>query len=942
MQLKAPCPKCGKRARYTEAEAGLPAVCNACGSRFRLPELAPPAIEDIPLAIPVEETAAPHRAWVWAALGGGIVLGVVVAIGAVALLSHRGGQTTVATPTETEPTAPASSHVSSENPISESPTPAPAPPVEAPLPPAATSEPTSSQPLSVGPDNGPQNPAPMPSLLPSPTSPAATSPAAIALGRPPIVPIADPPAAVTDERIGRAITAGVAYLVAHIDPVTHELRQNGVEGGGRFGGGQIPTGAFYGGLDALCVYALMQSGEAIPDKTLDIKSPYITGLIEQMKKMPDADGPATYAHALRATALALFNRPEDKKTLRADFEWLLKAANHGAYTYDMPDAAQAADFRRFAPGFGGVGPDGIWDASNSQYGLLGVWSGAEAGLEVPTSYWKDVEDHWTQNQQSDGEWGYQGPSEGQGRQSMTSAGIASLFVTHDWLTAPRFGNDVGRQPFSPALSKGLEWFEQSNHSVDTSSALYWGYSLYGIERVGLASGFKYFGTHDWYRELTQLILDNQNANGSWGQQQLIDTPYVLLFLARGRHPVIMNKLRFDGFWANRPRDLFNLSAYMSEELERPLNWQIVPIEHEWTDWTDAPILYMASHKAPTLSDRDYDNIRSFINNGGLLFTQSDGSDANFDVFVAQMAHKLFPNYKLTDLPPDDPLYSVNYHLDPKPHLKVVSNGARPLIIHSPIDLARAWQLHMSKVAKMPFQFGLNLFVYATGKRELHNRLEAGYLTAVKATPKYTIHVARLSYNGNWDPEPSAWTRYSRWFQRQTGYGLDVSTVPMSELQPQTAPIAILTGTDAYTPTMPEILAVRNYVQAGGVLFVDLCGGAGAFEESARTKLFANSFPTGFLRVIPPEHPLLNTGKPGMEDLTHPHLRAFALEKLGISNDELPDSFTAGHGHVIFTPLDMTDGLLNINTWAIIGYDPAYAQAFIKNLLLWTVDGQKDE
>ena len=39
-----------------------------------------------------------------------------------------------------------------------------------------------------------------------------------------------------------------------------------------------------------------------------------------------------------------------------------------------------------------------WDNSNSQYGLLGVWAGAEVGMEVPDEYWQSVEQHWVSTQ----------------------------------------------------------------------------------------------------------------------------------------------------------------------------------------------------------------------------------------------------------------------------------------------------------------------------------------------------------------------------------------------------------------------------------------------------------------------------------------------------------------------------------------------------------------
>jgi hypothetical protein len=952
MELRTPCPSCGKRARYSEAEAGLPGVCHACGMRFTFPSAAAALpSDDIPLAVPLPGSGLTNTAWVWAALAGGIVIGLFVGFLAAIMLNRSLNPTPAAAsanssssiagprmPTQIPfvPTAAPVAEDRSEPASAQQPTTTLSTP-ESSETPAASASITPQAHESFVPDGGPISSTPQTS---NPKPPAKT-PAADTSGRPPIHPIAENADTLTDARIGQAITDGVNFVLSHFDNNTRAIKLDGANFQ-PLGPTRPDSGAFYGGLDALEVYALLQSGQAITDNRLGIKSPYMISLIEQLKKMPDKLGPVTYARALRATALTLFNRPEDKTVIKGDLEWLLKASQNGAYTYDKIDTSIGGPSRFM--------PRGLWDASNSQYGLLGVWSAAEAGYEVPLGYWKQVEDHWTKNQMATGEWGYETPDAGAGRLSMTVAGIASLFVTHDYLIAPRFGNEVGRDPFSPALSKGLDWLEGSNHCIDTSSSRWLGYTLYGIERVGLASGFKYFGSHDWYRELARQVIAAQNPDGSWGEQdqELIDTPYVLLFLARGRHPIVMNKLRFDGFWANRPRDLANFSRYASDEMETPVNWQVIPIDHDWTDWTDCPVLYMASHKAPTLTDANYDNIRSFIQSGGLLFTQADGGDPEFDRFVGEMAKKLFPNYPLTALSPDHPLFSSLFHMQIKPSLKAVSNGARLLMVHSSVDLARAWQLREQKVNKMPFEFGLNLFLYASGKHQLRNRLETNYITAPSEAPTYTINVARVRYGsdrdhaGNWDPEPYAWTRFSRWFQRQTGYGVDAKEIDMSDLTLPAAPIAILTGTDAYEPEKAEIQAVRKYVEAGGVLFVDSAGGTGAFEESVRTKLFARAFPNGFLRLLPSDHPLLNSGNPGMEDLSHPRLRPFALEKLGSPANEYPSSFTAGRGHVIFTPLDMTCGLLGTNTWGILGYEPGYSQSFIKNLLLWTVDGQKDD
>ena len=278
----------------------------------------------------------------------------------------------------------------------------------------------------------------------------------------------------------------------------------------------------------------------------------------------------------------------------------------------------------------------------------------------------------------------------------------------------------------------------------------------------------------------------------------------MIFLARGRHPVIMNKLRFDAvenlnnkYWDNRPRDAANLARWMSRETERPLNCQIINLEHDWQDWLDSPVLYIASHRNLKFRESDYTNFRHYVDAGYMIFTQADGDDSDFNDFIKFFARKLFPKYELQDLPPTHPLYSVNYQLRGKPPLKAVTNGSCILLLHSTKDISRYWQTRDDKMRLNLFRFGAKVFLYAGGKRELRNKLNTIYVPAPTLPPVATINIARVMYNGNWDPEPYAWQRFARVFQNNTGTALDVNTVVWRDLRPGTAPLAHLTGTAAY-------------------------------------------------------------------------------------------------------------------------------------------------
>jgi len=733
--------------------------------------------------------------------------------------------------------------------------------------------------------------------------------------RPPIKPDIPPVTGLTDPQIGRGITSGVDYML------------------GRFSGPELANLSNYEhaeGLDTLVVYALMQAGFATHDKRLDIQGPFMTSAIDAMKKFPMSTDYITYARALRATALALYDRPQDHQTIREDVQWLLQAQEHAEFTYDNT-FARGTNFP-------------FWDNSNTQYGLLGIWSGAEVGIQVPLEFWRDVRAHWAKFQLADGEWTYRSDQTNPSR-SMTLAGIASLFVAQDYLDAQEYGEQVGRPPFSPALGKALSWLETDDNSVialPQSSDYYTYYTLYGLERTGLASGFKFYGAHDWYRELAAGILAVQNGNGHWGNDDdsfdtLVDTSFALLFLARGRHPILMNKLRYDGDWANRPRDVANLARFASAELERPLNWQVVPLDHDWRDWTDSPILFMAGDKPPRLTDSDRQKIKSYIENGGMLLTQADGGDPQFSQFVENLGERLFPQYHWIDLPPGSIVNSVSYHITDPPPARAITNGSRILMMHWPTDVTKIWQLRKDRVGRSAFELGTNLALYAAGKSELKNRLESDSLAMPSDPPLAAIKLAQVQYDGNWDPEPAAWPRARRWFRQQTSLDIDLHTVRMETLGDSKIPLAYLAGNQKLNLTSDQLQSVKKFVTGGGVLLIDPCGSPDDFLRSVHDDLMLRIFPSAHMDPVEDTNPLVTASANGMTDVSHPEVRQYVRSYTDIS-DWRPSISREGNGAIIILPLDMISGLLGEDDWGIAGYQPEYALQLMKNIILWTWDG----
>ncbi len=889
------CRVCGRNLRVQS----LPAMCPKC----RTPVSLPPAALSLPSAAPTIDETDNHTdllqkriwMWLWISIGLGILF-AVVGIDDLRLRIYLKGMVPASTVASSQPPA-----------VATAPSPVPPPP--------ATQPATIVTPFA--PAAAPTSPAtPIESAAaPPPTQPAAPAPrpfAALEAIRPyPDRPLL--PGVALDAQIGSAIQHGADYLIS-------QFAGSGLSRADSY------DAELYAGLDALCVNALLHAGQVIDDARLRPDSEFMKSAIDRMKSFPMNGNRATYSRSLRISALTLFNRASDREAIENDYAWLLRSVNGGAYTYQGPRDKEHLD-------------PGVWDNSNSQYGALGMWAASDAGLRPLGTYWEDVTQHWETCQTHSGGWAYSAGND-QASLAMTAAGVSILFAARDQTAADSRITEARPTPISRSLQLGLDWLDEADHSIQLPGD-HPGYALYGLERAGLASGYKFFGNHNWYVELASQCIKDQQADGSWlgGDQDRAETAFRLLFLSRGRPPIFMNKLRYDGDWNFRPRDVTALTHFASRELERPLNWQVVGLDRSTLEWSDCPVLFICGESAPTFSDEDCGKLREFVAAGGMIFTQSERGSAEFDHFAADLARRLYPSLTYGPLPTDHPIYSSIFTPPavPSATLSGISNGVRLLMVHAGGDLSRQWNGRYERSTPASLQLGTNIVVYATGRSDFRNRTSNQLLPDITTAPTARIPVARIRYGsqGVWDPEPGAWKRMAHLMQFETGILPSTIEVDFAHLTATTAPLAHLTGTGAYPFTDADVEAVRRYITDGGILFIDSAGGSKAFAASVRNGLATKLASIDQFETIDPNHPLLNRGAEGMLDLTKPQLRQFDYDNL-VDAPFRCRLLHLGKGDLIFCDLDVTSGMLGTNTWGIRGYRSGYAEGLMNNLILWTM------
>ncbi|MCC6240856.1 MAG: DUF4159 domain-containing protein [Phycisphaerales bacterium] len=696
------------------------------------------------------------------------------------------------------------------------------------------------------------------------------------------------------------------------------------------------AGGQWGGMTALTTYALLASGESPQD-------PRIARAITWLK---NADMIGTYALGMRAQIWRYL--PKNQETFNyAKRDWLLfaqgirqdpKQTGFGTYDYLTTDRSQRVDL------------------SASQYGVLGAWGAAQAGVEVPLAYWMAVDTAWRRWQvvANTGGWAYTGtPNDAHPvNLPMTTAGVATLFITQDFTSAAQAIKCNGNYT-NPNLEAGLKWLQDHIGDLLKSDAQknqnpY--YTLYGIERIGVASGLKYFGTVDWFQLGAKWLLARQNqqskAWGDYGTSSFANNSFALLFLSRGSAPVAINKLQYELInlkpgvatnWVQRPRDIANVTAWMGNQIERPMNWQIVNLKVAASDLHDAPMLYIAGNQKLQFSPEDEAKLKQYVQQGGLIVGNPDCNDRIFSTSFRDLGRRLF-DLDFRELPYDHLLYTIHFKRESmrkKPRWQSLGNGAREYMILLDGDYARSWQGQDHGAGESDFQMMLNLFQYAVDSGSMRAKGTAHIvLPRPGITPRQTIKVARGQYDGAWNPEPGGWQRLNAIMLNTASTALDVIPVKLaSEPIPGDVKVLHLTGTGLMNLDEAARKTISSFVEGGGTLVIDAAGGNGEFVSSA-DQLLQSLWPEQYKQLDQPlkiDNPLFAAGGTAMKEFRY---RGGVRSAAGLRLPSLRGIEINGRLAVLYSREDISVGLVGMAIAGVAGYDPATATDLMKNILIY--------
>jgi hypothetical protein len=695
------------------------------------------------------------------------------------------------------------------------------------------------------------------------------------------------------------------------------------------------------GTTSLVTLALLTAGEPLNSIT-------ISRALGNLRKLTPEELKSTYAVALQAMVFAAAEPERDRLKIAACVAWLERAQ----LKKGNGDRAGSWSYNEFK---------GPGDNSNTQYALLGLNAAAEAGVPVNADVWALARRYWEHCQHVDGSWGYTADPQAPATASMTCAGISSLVITglkryqgQESLDGEKI-IDCGKGGLNPNLQRGANWIARNFWvGQNLGNGQQWRYYyLYGLERAGRLTGQRFFGDHDWYREGAEKLVHEQDpvfdcwTGTAFEQSQVVATSFALLFLAKGRAPVLVNKVRHapQGDWNNDADDVRNLVSVVSRDWKNLMTWQVVdPNVATVEDMLQSPILFLNGHLAPEFTAEGKKALRDYVEQGGFILAEACCGRPEFDKGFRKLMDEIFPKEDYKELHPlskEHAVYRSKFELGPEIHpLWGIEHGCRTVVIYSQTDLSCYWnqsEASPSNTAVIKsLRVGQNIVDYATGRELPADKLKVREVRDFRpeSPRRGALQIAKLKHAGDWNVAPLAVPNLM--VAIRDGLKLDV-VINHKDLLPKDPnlvnfPLIYMHGRAALSFTQEELGILRRHIEpGGGTLFADAACGSQAFDAAFR-KFVAELLPQTPMVPIPRDDEIYT--KKICYDLSDVQYSKAAGG--GRDLPQLEGVKVNGHWAVIYSKYDIGCALERHQGLDCKGYSPESAVRIAANIVMYAM------
>ena len=721
------------------------------------------------------------------------------------------------------------------------------------------------------------------------------------------------------------------------------------------------------GATSLVTLALLNAG--VPPE-----NPAVAKALQWLRSQtPDE----TYSVSLQTMVLAIVTPDADRLQLARNVKWLEDGqirvgATAGSWSYHHNR--------------------GNGDNSNSQYAMLALHEASEAGVRVTPAVWELAQKYWISCQVGDGSWGYTLGNLG-GSGSMTCAGITSLWITSQHLMAAdarAAGESVtccggGRSP--QQLERGLAWLGSRFTVVEnpgTRGQTWLYYYLYGLERVGRFTARRYIGNSDWYLEGAKMFVASQDQlDGTFKgshEDKVVATSFALLFLAKGRRPVIVAKSRHtpDPDWNRHGHEVAHLVRHVEKRWKRDypagLSWHVVDTPTAGLDdLLQAPVLWLSGSQGLDLGPGAGQKLRAYLDDGGFIFAEACCPQSDrFDADLRRLMEEAFPEpeFRFQLLPPEHPAWNAEEIVPANLQrpLLGIDYGCRTSVIYAPPtdnlptgampSLGCLWELGGSSKDRLQdnilrevdaaLAIGTNVLAYATN-RQLKSKDELFVLPEKPVDPaadpaaRGRLAIGKLRHAGMCNAAPAALANVLRAAARELGATIDDAP---RLIDPTDEAIfgyhmLFMHGRSGFAFEEAGRKNVATFLDRGGLLIADSICGSSEFSDAFRAEIDA-ILPTSTLEEIPADDPLFTAAYGGFDirrvTLRQPlagNGRLDAREQ--VITPKLEGIRMGDRWAVIFSPYDLSCALEKQNSLQCTGYTSEDAQRIALNLLLYSLN-----